>query len=603
MSLPKESETRKISIAKLTRSPIVGSPIPSPRNTPSFSNNQSFGKRFAETNSSSDSNVFMDDDDINEVGKYLNPDDSMSHEGGDITREIYKFIEPTKNLRTRSFSSSDLSSRRGSMANSINVPGGFRRDFLQSKAETRKANMLTRNFIEFLSIYGHFAGEDLEDEDYVACHYKPIRPKYFIDESSPLIDQLDPLDYSLVNTKGTATDLKAYCLLVKAFVGTGVLFLPKGFSNGGLIFLVICLLFFGFLSYWCYLILVFSKQATRVNGFAEIGLKLYGAWLQRLIFTSIVISQVGFISTYMVFTSTNLQAFMTNAFGIENIGVNWFIIGQLVILIPLSLIRDITRLSLTAVLANFLILFGLVTIIYYVLIDLFVAHHGQLGPGIEFWFNQREFSIFIGIAIFAFEGIGLIIPIQESMIYPNHFPLVLAKVVLTIGCIMIGIGTLGYITYGSSIETVILLNLPQNSYVVITIQLLYSIAILLSTPLQIFPTVRIIELKFFKTTGKHSTTIKWLKNLFRAVFVAANGIIAIYGGRNLNKFVSFVGCFACIPLVYMYPPMLHLRSCCDYNQISDVKVVRKRFWLTVLNYVLLVIGVFALVYTTYDLLR
>ncbi|EGV60556.1 hypothetical protein CANTEDRAFT_127905 [Yamadazyma tenuis ATCC 10573] len=560
--------------------------------------------------------VFLqsDDDDhsktIGHINRYLHTDQIQS-QGGDITRDIYKLVDNKTQRpgRTRSLSSTELeTSRRGSMASSINTPGGFRREFILNKknsANTRQASLFTRNFVEFLSIYGHFAGEDLESDDDIACHYEPNLPRKYrgVDEEAPLLSHEDDgVSYSLINPKGTATDTKAYFLLVKAFVGTGVLFLPRGFSNGGLVFSIVTLMFFGVLSYWCYLILVHSKQATRLPSFGDMGLKLYGEWLQQLIFTSIVISQVGFIATYIVFTSQNIQAFLRNAIGLDNLDIKWFILGQLFVLIPLSLVRDITKLSLVAVLANFLILFGLVTIIYFILIDLFIENSGAVGDGIQFLFNKKEFSMFIGIAIFAFEGIGLIIPIQESMIYPNHFPKVLFQVILTISVIMIGVGTLGYVTYGQHIETVILLNLPQDSVFVISIQLLYSLAILLSTPLQIFPAIRLIESKLFVRTGKNSLTIKWLKNLFRASFVIGTAIIALYGGKNLDKFVSFVGCFACIPLVYMYPPMLHLRSCCVIGEGLSPAEIRRRIVLAYSNYGLLVIGACALSYTTYDIL-
>lgn len=615
---------------------MSSSPIMSPRlnsKANSFSNGK-FMKRYedsvAETQSSLSSNlnepntnepyqeVFASDDDsggdtnnryVEHVNKYLSQD-SIQSEGGDITRDLYKLgnkPDTKRPSRTRSLSSSDVElSRRNSMASSINVPGGFRRAFLiQNNVQTQPVNLFTKNFVEFLSIYGHFAGESLEDEDDIACHYKPNLPTRYkgVDEESPLLaEPSDPFIPNKINPEGTATDTKAYFLLVKAFVGTGVLFLPKGFSNGGLLFSVLTLLFFGLLSYWCYLILVFSKQMTRVSSFGEIGLKLYGKWLQQLIFASIVISQVGFIATYIVFTSQNLQAFLKNAFNIDGWNIGYFILGQLVFLVPLSLIRDITRLSLVAVLANFLILFGLATIVYFILMDLCVNFHGELGPGIQFLFNQKEFSVFIGIAIFAFEGIGLIIPIQNSMIYPNHFPKVLFQVIITISILMIGVGTLGYVTYGKDIETVILLNLPQDSVFVMLIQLFYSLAILLSTPIQIFPAVRLIELKFFNRTGKHSLKIKWLKNLFRTGFVLATAFIALVGGKNLDRFVSFVGCFACIPLVYMYPPMLHLKSCCNYDNSMAPAEIRRRYLLTMMNYFLLVIGGAALVYTTYDIL-
>lgn len=541
---------------------------------------------------------------LENVAKHLKTSerDGLAAEGGDITRAIYKLgNENAKpNLkRSKSDPLIEARSRRGSCASSLNVPGGFRRQFVLNRNK-RTPSLVTRNFVEFLSIYGHFAGENLEDDDDVACHYEPYTP---FGEDTPLL----PAD---INPNGTASDKKAYFLLLKAFVGTGVLFLPKAFSSGGLLFSALTLFFFGLLSFWCYYILVQSKVATKVTGFAEIGLKTYGVTLQRLILFLIIISQVGFVAAYIVFTAENLRAFVVNvsSYKTEDIDIFWFVVFQAIVLAPLSLIRDITRLSLSALVANVFIFAGLVTILYYT-IRQFQQNNFVPGEGIYYFFNKSESSLFIGVAIFAFEGIGLIIPIQESMIYPKNFPKVLFSVIMTISSIFVFIGSIGYLTYGKDIHTVILLNLPQGSPTVIMTQVLYACAILLSTPIQIFPAVRLIELKCFlpHKSGRNSSRVKWQKNLLRCTFVFTTATIALYGGKNLDKFVSFVGCFACIPLVYMYPPMLHLKTCCqqecdDCFSVKPDPHATKKKWLARLDYALIALGSLAVVYTTYDIL-
>lgn len=647
------SSSRRLSIAKLARSPISESPITSPsiRNgihSHSFTSNSPFLKEdpsrnyneCIESSSSKSSSKYngsevfhsgnevadiptlngvetdfstgMDDPKIiKQVHRHLKDEkvNALQMEGGDITRDLYKIADqeyrPKAPKRSRSLSSSELENRRrGSTASSLNVPGGFRRQFIMNNTlRTRNPNFLTKNFVEFLSIYGHFAGEDLEDQnDLIACHYKAHIPNFddSIDEESLLLPNQESVK---INAKGTATDKKAYFLLLKAFIGTGVLFLPKAFSNGGLMFSSLVLAFFGLLSFWCYLILIHAKLATKVSSFGDIGLKLYGKWLQQLILTSIIISQIGFVAAYIVFTSENLKAFVGSVTSINtsDIHIMYFILIQLIIFLPLSLIRDITKLSLLALLANIFILIGLVTILYYSFYELLFLNHGAFGKDIEFFFNKESFSLFIGVSIFAFEGIGLIIPIQESMIYPNNFPRVLFLVIATISTIFIGIGCLGYLTFGKYVKTVIILNLPQDSPFVIMVQLLYAFAILLSTPLQLFPAIRLIELKLFTKTGKYSLRVKWLKNFFRFGFVLLTAVVALVGGQNLDRFVSFVGCFACIPLVYMYPPILHLKSCCKYSDTFNQAENRKRFWLGCLDCILVVIGGVAMIYTTYQI--
>jgi proton-coupled amino acid transporter len=634
MSLPQiiyPNKTRRESIAKLTRSPLSSSPLlansPSSRiHSVANSYNGAFLKsgnleealdiqssneleipeeEFHERGSA-DFSIGMDDPrNIELLSKHL-PTNTLRSEGGDITRELFKISQDPRESPRRSRSWSSDRERRGSTASSLNVPGGFRRDFVLSKHDsirTKTPNFVTRNFVEFLSMYGHFAGEDLEDDDDIFCHYKSVTPDQikYLDEQVPLL----PSNPSLINRNGTATDSKAYFLLLKAFVGTGVLFLPRAFSNGGLVFSIVVLLLFGFLSYWCYLILIYSKVATKVSSFGELGLRLYGNWLQRLILSSIIISQIGFVAAYIVFTSENLRAFVSNVtqYEIEDLNIMWFTLFQVIILLPLSLLRDLTKLSLLSVIANLFIFLGLATIIYFILQEWLYTNHGVLGEGIEFFFNKSDFSLFIGVSIFAFEGIGLIIPIQETMIYPNHFPKVLFQVIATISIIFICMGTVGYLAFGKDVKTVIILNLPQDSPMIIMTQLLYSIAILLSTPLQLFPAIKLLENKIFpKKTGKGSLTVKWSKNIFRFAFVVFVAVVAYFGGQNLDKFISFVGCFACVPMVYMYPPILHLKSCCNLHSGLSEKEARKRYWLGILDYVLVVIGGVAMVYTTYCVL-
>ena len=136
---------------------------------------------------------------------------------------------------------------------------------------------------------------------------------------------------------------------------------------------------------------------------------------------------------------------------------------------------------------------------------------------------------------------------------PRKFPPVLAGVMIIITVLFVGMGALSYAAFGSATKTVVLLNLPQDSKMVNAVQLLYSLAILLSTPLQLFPAIRIMESELFSRSGKHNPYIKWKKNVFRFFVVVMCALIAWGGAGDLDKFVSLVGSFACVPLVYVYP--------------------------------------------------
>lgn len=96
------------------------------------------------------------------------------------------------------------------------------------------------------------------------------------------------------------------------------------------------------------------------------------------------------------------------------------------------------------------------------------------------------------------------------------------------------------------VQTVVFVNLPQDDKFVNASQFLYSVAILLSTPLQLFPAVRIMENGIFaaQRSGKRSLKVKWEKNAFRTLVVVVCALIAWFGAADLDKFVSLIGSLA-----------------------------------------------------------
>jgi proton-coupled amino acid transporter len=79
------------------------------------------------------------------------------------------------------------------------------------------------------------------------------------------------------------------------------------------------------------------------------------------------------------------------------------------------------------------------------------------------------------------------------------------------------------------------------------------------TPVQLFPALRIIKGKLFgHLSGKRHSSTKWKKNTFKTGTVLLYGVIAALGANGLDKFVALIGSFASVPLVYIYPALLHL---------------------------------------------
>ena len=189
---------------------------------------------------------------------------------------------------------------------------------------------------------------------------------------------------------------------------------------------------------------------------------------------------------------------------------------------PLSWVRRIQYFSLTSLIADAFILLGLGYIFYYDIVKILTS-----GPAVDWvswvfshkiqlqmqvYINTESFPIFIGTALFSFEGICLILPIAESMKKPEKFGQVLSVTILVCGALFCAVGMfgichippvlphictpLGYLALGSQVSTIVFLDLPGSPTVAL-VQFGYVLAIMLSFPLTLYPAIRITETIIF----------------------------------------------------------------------------------------------------------
>ncbi|KAF2866948.1 transmembrane amino acid transporter protein-domain-containing protein [Massariosphaeria phaeospora] len=528
------------------------------------------------------------------VNLSTNAESSLRLQGGDITRDLYaiKTKAQRAKLNKRAATFSHLPEFEEPDHDDIPVadqmaPGGFRRQYLerQSRRVSFIAAPVTRNFVSFLDLYGNFAGEDLEETD--------------DDEDSAVEDEEDDVEQTSerrpllgrrkssrkLRAQGDASDRKAFFTLMKAFVGTGIMFLPKAFKNGGMLFSSITLIVVSIVTMMCFQLLL-KCRARFGGGYGEFGEAVGGRRLRQLILTSITISQIGFVCAGLIFAADNLASFLDAVVKTKSapLSTNALIGIQIILLIPMSFIRNISKLSPAAILADVFILVGVVYIFWFDVSS--IAQMGHFHPTVDL-FNPRDFTLTIGSAIFTFEGIGLILPIQASMKHPENFNKLLAIVMLIITVVFTAVGVLCYGTFGDRVSVEIITNFPQDSVLVNVVQFLYAIAVMVGSPVQLFPALRIIESKVFgHRSGKANTLTKWKKNAFRAAMVVFTGLIAAVGASDLDKFVALIGSFACVPLVYIYPAFLH------YKGLAETR------WEKIGDLFMMVVGLCAMVYTT-----
>jgi proton-coupled amino acid transporter len=500
---------------------------------------------------------------------------SLMLQGGDMHRDIFKIQARAKApRRSNTFSHGDRTydddeeSQPGPAGADIQEhmqPGGFRRAYIQRRFSS-VATPVTSNFISFLELYGSFAGEDLEDTDFdddeeesLTASERAREDERPTDERRPLLSRRKTSKRS--KAQGDATTTKTFFTLLKAFVGTGIMFLPKAFRNGGILFSSMTMIVVSIVTSLCFRLLLQCRSSCGGGGYGEIGGEILGKKFRTLVLSSIALSQLGFVCAGLIFTAENLMSFLNAVVPDDKpqpFGTASLIALQFVVLIPMALIRNISKLGPAALLADVFILIGLVYIWYF---DISTLATNGIATSVNL-FNPSSFTLTIGSAIFTFEGIGLILPIQSSMKKPEHFSKLLYLVMFLITVIFTSIGALCYATFGDQTNVEVISNFPQDSKLVNAVQFLYSMAVLVGSPVQLFPAVRIIETTLFgeRATGKKSAAIKWKKNALRTTALLFCGGIAIFGASDLDKFVALIGAVACVPLVYIYPPFMHLRG-------------------------------------------
>jgi solute carrier family 36 (proton-coupled amino acid transporter) len=518
---------------------------------------------------------------------------SLKLQGGDIHRDLFKLDAAARaqlHKRAATFHN-PREFEPESDAASLTVgdqlaPNGFRRAFLrQARGHDFMAARLpiTRNFVEFLDLYGDFAGEDLADSDEEAVSDMEDEDNE-PNERTALLTRRASARAARAARSANAGTAKTFFTLLKAFVGTGIMFLPNAFNSGGILFSSVAMVVVSAVTMVAFHILLECKKQYG-GGYGELGYKISGESMRNLILWSIALSQLGFVCAGIVFVAENLLTFLNAVTrGNSPLSIGGLIAMQMVILVPLSWIRNISKLGPAALLADICILIG-VTYIYQ--FD-FSALASQGIHKTVVLFNPEKYTLMIGAAIFTFEGIGLILPIQSSMAKPERFEWLLGVVMFIITVLFTSVGALCYATFGVFTQVEVINNFPQDSKLVNAVQFLYSVAVLVGTPVQLFPALRIFEGKIFgHKSGKRDLRTKWVKNVFRVAILTFCGAVSILGTGNLDKFVALIGSVACVPLVYVYPAYLH------YQGVALTKRAKMA------DIAMMVLGTVCMIYTTF----
>lgn len=167
-------------------------------------------------------------------------------------------------------------------------------------------------------------------------------------------------------------------------------------------------------------------------------------------------------------------------------------------------------------------------------------------------------SLMFIFQFFVFEGsITLLVPLQEAVFRKEDkekFRVVNLQVTAGIVVFYIFFAVACWASFGSSVKTALTASLPPGTAST-AVQFAYSIAVILSFPLQAFPALEVV----FHPSDYSSkpSSMVWKRNIIASFITCFLGVVAYLAIDYLGNVVSLLGSLVGIPIALIYPPLMH----------------------------------------------
>jgi len=386
--------------------------------------------------------------------------------------------------------------------------------------------------------------------------------------------------------------------IMKGFVGTGVLYIPKDFKNGGYIFAPITLIVSMFVTLYCAGLLI--KTHDKVGGsFPEMGEKAYGRPGKIFVEVCLVASQFSFCIAYVYFIASQIGAaggVIPCITGDNSQCDGGTIINRwiwlpicMVIYVPLVMVRRIEVFAATHFFGDCMIIITIIILFIYA-----GANINKNGIQMEGIAPAGPFlGTAIGFSVYTYEGIGVIIPIKEVTACEKDYYKLLCITVSLIATVYVIFGEVTLLAWGSTPNfdlPLITSSLPDTSVVTYIVKILFSFNMVCTYPLMIHPANLVVESWFFGSWEK-SRKRQMCKNFSRTIIVGLSCVIALGVFNTLDLFLGLTGALTCIPVAFMIPTACHYKLVAIPNNDKKAKII---------DLTILALSVITLIYCTYS---
>ncbi|KAG9144540.1 hypothetical protein Leryth_010770 [Lithospermum erythrorhizon] len=372
------------------------------------------------------------------------------------------------------------------------------------------------------------------------------------------------------NSTPLSCQSKTFANLFIAIVGAGVLGLPYTFKKAGWFTSTVTIFSIAGLVYHGMMLLVHTRRRLQerlpppgstnertdhVFSFGDLGFAACGNIGRASVDTVIVISQSAFCIGYLIFIGNTLAHLFYSTASLSVVATDLLVSRKIFGIRPktvyiwacfpfqlgLNSIPTLTHLAPLSIFAD-IVQFGSMGMV--LVQDAVIINHEA--HSVKAFGSVSTFFYGMGVAIYTFEGIGMVLPLEDEMKDKPKFPKLLCVSMFSIAFVYAAFGLLSYLAFGENTQDIITSNMGKGLLSTL-VQLGLCINLFFTFPLMMNPVYEVFESRFFN--GGYCMWMRWL-------VVLVISLVALYV-PYFTDFLSLVGSSACCVLGLVFPALFH----------------------------------------------
>lgn len=391
------------------------------------------------------------------------------------------------------------------------------------------------------------------------------------DEWSPLLSN----EPHRQGSSGASFGLSVFNVM-NAIMGSGILCLAYVMANTGILGFSFLLLFVALLASYSVHLLLAMCIHTAVTSYEDLGLFAFGLPGKVVVAGTIIIQNIGAMSSYLLIIKTELPAAISEFLPSDHSG-SWYLDGQMLLIIicvgivfPLSLLPKIGFLGYTSSLSFFfMVFFALVVVIKKWAVpcpvtldcinEVFQISNATDDCKPKLFHFSKESVYAIPTMAFSFLCHTSVLPIYCELQSPSKKRMQnVTNTAIALSFLVYFVSALfGYLTFYDKVESELLQGYSKylpHDVIVMAVKLCILFAVLLTAPLIHFPARKALMMILFS-----NYPFSWIRHsLTTAALNAIIVVLAIYVPDIRNVF-GVVGASTSTCLIFVFPGLFYLK--------------------------------------------